>query len=177
MPNEMSILETKAPVFRMFLGDGRNLVLLNELRYEIPNSEKVIVVPAGFVTDLTSTPALLTPIVPTMGRHTVAAIVHDYLYWDQRCGKEKADRLFQIAMDEYEAKRAWLAEKGVQLGGMPSWEQNNSDKGRGLAKILEPKQIQEIPINAQWEDYRDELLRSGYREKELDGHPTYCDAI
>ena len=30
-----------------------------------------------------------------------AAILHDYLYWDQRCTRAEADKIFDIEMKSY----------------------------------------------------------------------------
>lgn len=37
-------------------------------------------IPAGFITDLASTPRLLWVIYPPFGKYLVGAVVHDYLY-------------------------------------------------------------------------------------------------
>lgn len=40
----------------------------------------MVLVPAGFRTDLASTPKILWSIYPASGRYSYAAVVHDYLY-------------------------------------------------------------------------------------------------
>ena len=68
---------------------------------------RMIVVPAGMLTDLASVPRLARSFVGRVGRHLEAAILHDYLYgaWQDRDGgipdpeeREFADRLFRAAM-------------------------------------------------------------------------------
>jgi len=51
-------------------------------------------VPAGFVTDFASTPRALWSVIPPTGRYQLAAVVHDFLYWDQGCTREQADTVF-----------------------------------------------------------------------------------
>ena len=112
-----------------------------------------------------------------MGPHTVAAILHDYLYWDQRCGRDKADRLFRLAMDEYGFSGAAVAELAVQWGGSTSWQQNREERKQGYMKILKPAQVAEIPLNARWSNYRQYLFDQGHREQTPSGIPAYCEKI
>lgn len=37
-------------------------------------------VPAGFITDFASVPKILWSLIPSTGRYTKAAVIHDYLY-------------------------------------------------------------------------------------------------
>src|SRR2546426_7470924 len=80
-----------APVPLIPFADGRDSVLTSDLWYRIGNTEYVIVVPAGFVTDFASTPRAIWAVLPPSGRYQLAAIVHDFLYWDQSCSREQAD--------------------------------------------------------------------------------------
>ena len=73
------------PVPLMPFGDGQDSVLVAPLLYQIGRSAFVITVPAGFVTDFASTPRAIWAILPPTGRYQLAAVVHDFLYWDQGC--------------------------------------------------------------------------------------------
>ena len=68
-----------------------------------------ITVPAGFVTDLASTPRLMWAIVPPLGRYMLAAIVHDYLYPPRspEDDRSRADGIFL---------------KGMRALGVPRWQ-------------------------------------------------------
>jgi len=58
----------------------------------------VVVIPEDFETDLASTPRILWPLFPPFGRHTDAAILHDYLYHSQELSRADADLEFYQEM-------------------------------------------------------------------------------
>jgi hypothetical protein len=78
-----------------------NFELLKPFEYHIGSfpSENVIVVPAGFVTDLTSVPRFLWALLPPHGKYAKAAIIHDYLYEYAIKNKQYADKVFLEAME------------------------------------------------------------------------------
>lgn len=61
-------------------------------------SEDIITVPAGFKTDLASTPRPTWIIMPPDGEYTAAAIIHDFLYHIQTRTRLEADQIFLEAM-------------------------------------------------------------------------------
>jgi len=71
------------------------------------------VVPAGFVTDAATTPRLLWPLFPPVGKWTESAILHDYLLTKK--DRDYADRQFFRALREHDhvhvvpARLMWLA--------------------------------------------------------------------
>ena len=71
-------------------------MLTEPLPTRIGRSSEIITIPKGFVTDLTSIPRFFWSAFPKSGPYMSAAILHDYLYWDQRCTREQADRIFDI---------------------------------------------------------------------------------
>lgn len=91
-----------------------------------PRASQLIVVPAGYLSDLASVPRLARRLVdanhPTTRR---PAVLHDYIYTDQtqRFTKGQADRIFyDCLLEEGTAKPlAWLMWKAVQLGGRGNW--------------------------------------------------------
>ena len=58
-----------------------------------------IIVPVGFETDFASIPRLFWTIVPPHGRHSKAAVVHDYLCRYKLCDSKTAHRIFLEAME------------------------------------------------------------------------------
>lgn len=74
--------------------------LIEPFEYHIGTypSKDVIVVPAHFVTDLASIPALFWSILPPHGEYAKAAIIHDYLYENAINTKKYADDIFFEAM-------------------------------------------------------------------------------
>ena len=81
--------------------DQAHWVLREPLEYWILETDHVVEVPLGFVTDFASIPRALWAIAGSPhGAYSRAAVVHDYLYWDQRCTREQADNVMAIAMEE-----------------------------------------------------------------------------
>jgi Protein of unknown function (DUF1353) len=114
-------------------GDGNDSVLMAELSYRIGETNHIIVVPAGFVTDFASTPRAIWSVLPPTGRYQMAAIVHDFLYWDQRCTREQADALLRVAMAEslvgpFKRDIIWRA---VRDFGDAAWIANARAKANG----------------------------------------------
>lgn len=82
-------------------------------------ARRVITVPAGFPTDLASTPRI--PIIYEMlgniGRR--AAVIHDYLYTSGRESRAVADAVLREAciVNGVPAWKSWLMWVGVRVGG------------------------------------------------------------
>ena len=87
--------------------------------------DPLIVVPAGFETDLASTPWLLRWLIPPSGPRQRAAVLHDWLYTEQPAGwtRAQADRLFRQAMAAAGVSwpLRWLIWTGVRIGGLRGW--------------------------------------------------------
>lgn len=101
------------------------------------STEKIplsVQIPTGFVTDLASIPRPFWSLVPRDGPYADAAIVHDYLYWQQKTTRDEADMAFLYAMEELEVskrtaqaiytavrssfgERAWLDNKRLRNNG------------------------------------------------------------
>jgi hypothetical protein len=101
-------------------------------------SYKPVVVPIGFVTDLASIPAILWFKYPAQGRYAIAAIIHDYLYWDQRRSRSEADDIFRTAMadtkvDAVTRDAFWTA---VRLSAESAWKDNSRKKAAGEKRFL-----------------------------------------
>jgi len=89
-----------------YLGNGR---------YRTSKSIKFVGVnvPAGFHTDLASTPRILWNIFPPFGKYEKAAIIHDYLYHFGIGTKKEADHKFL---------------KGMKILGVPFWKRQMMHK-------------------------------------------------
>jgi hypothetical protein len=159
-------------------GDGQDSVLMTDLTYRIGETNHVIVVPAGFVTDFASTPRAFWAVLPPFGNHQLAAIVHDFLYWDQGCTREQADDLLRVAMAESRVdpgKRdvIWQA---VRTFGGTAWSNNASVKAAGQPRII-PKDDLKLPALMTWQDYRAQLFAKGVRPQLAPtSPPDYCAA-
>lgn len=110
--------------------DGRTFKIYREFTYRWYWREKgvdlvsVVRVPLGFVTDFASIPRIARLIIPKLGKHTKASVVHDYLYSGHRfLSRAKADQCFRAGMKELGvswAKR-WAMWAAVRLGGWMAW--------------------------------------------------------
>lgn len=81
-------------------------------------------IPQGFITDFASVPRSLWNVLPPLGKHNRAALLHDYLY-DHRIGTRKqADLLFLKIMlnDGVNPIQAHIMYWGVRIGGLKWWK-------------------------------------------------------
>jgi hypothetical protein len=79
--------------------DGRNMILVTELRYTDPKGE-VWVAPAGSVTDGASLPRCLWSLMggPFEGQYRNASVLHDAAYDKKNRPSQDCDRMFYYAM-------------------------------------------------------------------------------
>lgn len=87
--------------------DGFNYRLLKEFDFASEEAERIIRVPAGFVTDFASVPRFFWRVLPPTGQYGKAAVVHDYLYRSHEVPKEVADKVFL---------------EGMLVLGVPEWK-------------------------------------------------------
>jgi hypothetical protein len=114
-------------VLRRVLVDGRERFhMVRRIAYHDPAHPAAHVVPldpAGFVTDLTSVPAVFAWLVPRSGVHLPAALLHDALvagpdqYRGPRIERLEADRIFRDSMASLGTSlaRRWLMWAAVVL--------------------------------------------------------------
>jgi phosphate/sulfate permease len=145
------IIKTRPPMVPV--GDVSFYVTSKPLVYEVLDTKKTIVVPKGFVTDLASVPFYFWAVLPRDGVYMLPAIIHDYLYWDQRCGRSEADDVLFLAMKEYEidAARRWIIYLGVRLGGSFSWRTNRGLKHEGQTRYVSGSfvdKLEDLPPSA-----------------------------
>jgi hypothetical protein len=166
------------PVALTPFGDGEDSVLTQNLEYRVLQTTFIIVVPAGFVTDFASTPRALWSVIPPTGRYQLAAVVHDFLYWDQGCTREQADAIFRVAMAEsnvkpFERDLMWQA---VRRFGEAPWNENAAEKQAGKPRII-PAAHMNIPPLVTWPEYQSELMMQGVApEPTPPSPPIYCTA-
>jgi Protein of unknown function (DUF1353) len=111
-------------------------------------------VPVGFVTDLASIPETFWWAVTPTGKHGHAAILHDWLYWDQgpNVTRSIADRVFDVAMRDIGVdftlrKILWAA---VRVYGSEHWRKSAEAKKTGEKRIL--KTLPTTPVS--WPQWR-----------------------
>jgi Protein of unknown function (DUF1353) len=122
---------------------------------QVGTTNFTIVVPLGFVTDFASTPRALWAVLPPFGTYQLAAVVHDFLYWDQGCSREQADALLRVAMFEskVDARKRDIIWQAVRRFGQAAWDQNAAAKAAGSPRII-PVADLDIPPLATWSEYR-----------------------
>lgn len=107
------------------LQDGRKWRLVEEFDYAVGSeeSEDVIHVPAGFITDFASSPSQIWWLIPPWGRYGKAAVIHDYLYQTKARTRKEADDIFREAMGVLgvEKWRIALMYWGVRNFGWLAW--------------------------------------------------------
>lgn len=110
-------------------------------------------VPAGFVTDLASIPRIFWSMLRPDGNYCYAAIIHDYLYWEQPVSRNTADEIFRFAMEDFKVNRATIEtiQRAVQRGGGSAWEANAKLKKKGEKRLL--KRFPEDPTT-RWADWK-----------------------
>ncbi|MDH5178598.1 MAG: DUF1353 domain-containing protein [Gammaproteobacteria bacterium] len=170
------------PVLTPF-ADGEFWVVTQSLSYPIPGTDDVIVIPQGFVTDFASIPRIFWTVFPRHGEYTTAAIVHDYLYWTQRCTREQADDLFERAMQDAEVSTAsrYAIYGAVRLGGGSAWDENaRLQTEEGESRIV-PYSLLNFDYKTKWVNFRETLInyyKANPVEKEaLTAPPRYCTAL
>lgn len=147
-----------APTVQPF-EDGNDWLVVAPITWKIGDTGQSITVPAGFVTDFASVPRALCTLLPSTDRYLKAAIVHDFLYWDQTCTKDEADALLFAAMIESKVP-TWKRQAiyaGIRIGGLRAWQTNKQDRERGLIRVLPPAS-RTIPEEISWANYRQQLL-------------------
>lgn len=161
--------------------DGNNWFLTGDLYYEIGDTGAEVKVPKGFVTDFASIPRLFWTVLPKWGKHGAPAVVHDFLYWDQRCTRRQADAIMKIAMEESGVGpiRRWAIRSAVRMGGSFSWRKNRKARQKGKVRRIPNKLFPRDPT-VTWSKYHDVLIEKGINpEPRPDGTPTpsYCTAL
>jgi hypothetical protein len=172
--------------FRNFLrvspfADADNWFLTGPLDYEIRDTGIVVTVPEGFVTDFASIPRPFWSVLPRWGKYGAPSVVHDFLYWDQRCTREQADRIVLTAMEESEVGPVWrfIIHRAVAWGGALAWKGNRDLRASGKTRQIPIGHIPTNPTIA-WKTFQNELLADGVPPEvrpSLEPPPSYCIEI
>jgi hypothetical protein len=113
----------------------------------------VVRVPVGFVTDFASIPQVFWQLLRPDGLYGYAAIVHDWLYWQQTLRRDKSDEILKLAMQEFEVDALTIGTiyGAVRLGGGFSWRGNAKLKMSGEKRLL--KELPDDP-KVRWSDWK-----------------------
>jgi hypothetical protein len=158
--------------------DGDNWFLTRPLTYELPGTTLRVEVPPGFVTDFASIPRPFWSLLPTWGKYGSPAVVHDYLYWDQRCTREQADWIFLLGMEESDVGsiERFVIHRAVRWGGAFAWRSNAQRRTDGWERVMPPARLPQSP-NTTWEAHQAQLYEQGVRPEARpspEPPPDYC---
>lgn len=144
--------------------DGTYSATSRTIRYESPKTKKTYVVPAGFVTDFASVPRAAWPVLPPTGSYQWAALVHDYLYWEQTVPRAEADAVILEAMEASKVPyvtRNTIYQAVSNFGGF-AWRENHKLKSAGMIKSIQKPDgsLYEIAANTTWPQLRANILKN-----------------
>lgn len=97
-----------------------------------------VTAPSGFVTDFASVPRAFWSLFRPDGNYAYAAVLHDYLYWQQDRPKAEADAVFRSAMTDLKILdwQSTILYRAVDLFGSAAWNTNAKLKSAGERRIL-----------------------------------------
>lgn len=112
-----------------------------------------VTVPVGFVTDFASIPRAFWSLLPRDGQYGYAAIIHDYLYWNQSVSKSEADLIFKYAMQDFEVPAPVVSTvfTAVSVAGGGAWRGNAKAKAAGEKRQL--RRLPEDPLT-RWSEWK-----------------------
>ncbi len=141
--------------------DGKTWCLTAEFGFTISseNSGNTVVVPKGFTTDFASVPSLLWFVLPKWGKYGNAAVIHDYLYYDQSTTRCKADKIFLEGMIVLEVPfwQRFFLYTGVRIGGWWPWLLNSRKKDLGYRKTVKAGPLKSVDQPSHWQTDLSEL--------------------
>lgn len=144
------------------LGDARTWILRDGFYYEYRDvgegTDYRIDVPPRFMTDYASTPRFLWWFVKPWGNHGMAAVIHDWLYWEQKLpGRDLdrglADEIFLRCMVDsgVNPRKARLMHLAVKWFARGAWNGNQRKKNAGWHRVALrwPESAFDIPQDLQ----------------------------
>jgi uncharacterized protein DUF1353 len=112
-----------------------------------------VTVPVGFVTDFASIPRVFWSALRPDGDYGYAAIIHDYLYWEQPVTRAMADDILRFAMEDFRvaSATATVIHRAVQVGAGSAWANNARLRTAGEKRLL--KRFPDDPT-MRWGDWK-----------------------
>lgn len=143
--------------------DGKTWYLRSPLVYEVGalGSNDLVAVPQGFTTDFASIPRLFWIVLPRWGKYGNAAVVHDYLYYDQSRSRREADQIFFEAMEVLEVPY-WQRDPmhwAVRAFGWFDWMLNRRKKALGYRKWTQQPPLKATALPVHWRVRRPDYAR------------------
>lgn len=118
------------------LGDSKSFKVYVPFDYHVGGkySDEVIHIPEDFVTDLASIPMIVRGIIPRIGKHCQAAVVHDFICKYNLYSRKRCDEIFLEAM-EVLGVPAWKRKAmfyAVRMFGWISWKDNVEENKKDI---------------------------------------------
>jgi hypothetical protein len=115
--------------------DGKTWIILSNFGYAVgaEDSKDIVNVPIGTYTDFASIPRILWSVLPQWGKYGNAAVIHDWLYWDQSRSRSEADDILLEGMEVLKVG-AWTKHAiylAVRAFGWYAWANNARKKRAG----------------------------------------------
>ena len=129
------------------LGDGRNWILRDGFFYDYKHvgSGKIyhIEVPPMFMTDYASTPRPLWWFIRPWGKHGMATVIHDWLYWEQKIPewddlkRKDVEKIFLQCLSDSRVGfvKKWLIYWAVKYFGRWAWNGNIKRREEGWHRV------------------------------------------
>jgi len=122
------------------LPDGKTWIIRSDFGYDVgeEGSKETINVPIGFMTDFASVPRILWGAIPRWGKYGNAAVVHDFMYWQQSYPRKRADEILLEGMKVLGVSKILYRTiyYSVRFFGALAWRNNAGRKKNNLQKIL-----------------------------------------
>jgi len=117
------------------LTDGKTWIILSDFGFAVgaEDSDDIVNVPIGTYTDFASIPRILWSVLPRWGKYGNAAVIHDWLYWEQARTRREADLILKEGMQVLEV-RVWQQIAiywAVRTFGWLAWTNNAKKKQSG----------------------------------------------
>lgn len=137
--SDIAVEAAPAPPTLVPFADMDFWYLSSEMTWTLPKSALTVHVPRGFVTDFASVPSSFWSWMPPVGRYGLPAIVHDWLYWDQKLSRGEADDIFDATLGEVGVStfRKFILYRSVRWFGGKYWRENTSAKAAGQGRVLQ----------------------------------------
>lgn len=130
------------------LADGQQWRVNTEFRYRSNvllsgRGDNLVTVPAGFITDMASIPALFRGVLPVWNRYGPSAVVHDHGYWSQDHSREDVDRMLLEGMTLLGVPQAQVVAifNAVRVFGESAWKNAASLKANGYKRMASMKSL------------------------------------
>ena len=135
------------------LPDGSSWYLRHPFGYDVgeKGSGDTVEVPVGYMTDFASVPRLFWILFPRWGKYGNAAVIHDFLYWEQSSSRRETDRIFLEAMGVLNVGTVtrYTLYGAVRAFGWLPWLLSKRRKGKGRDKVVHKEPVKSVDsVNA-----------------------------